>query len=80
MKAILRAGVGNSVVDNYCQGGSIYEVDLNTGLVCSFGQSKNNSKSYVHPGTDIVMLGYKIPNWDVVIREVNHQYSVRWVE
>lgn len=69
VKAILRAGVGNSVVDNYCQGGSIYEVDLNTGLVCTFGQSKNNSKSYVHPGTDIVMLGYKIPNWDIVIRE-----------
>ena len=69
IKAILRAGVGNSVVDNYCQGGSIYEVDLKTGLVCTFGQSKNNSKSYIHPGTDIVMLGYQIPNWDIVIRE-----------
>lgn len=69
IKAILRAGVGDSVVDNYCQGGSIYEVDLQTGLVCTFGQSKNNSKSYIHPGTDIVMLGYKIPNWDIVISE-----------
>lgn len=69
IKAILRAGVGNSVVDNYCQGGSIYEVDLQTGLVCTFGQSKNNSKSYIHPGTNIVMLGYQIPNWDIVIRE-----------
>lgn len=67
IKAILRAGVGDSVVDNYCQGGSIYEVDVKTGLVCSHGQSKDNLKSYIHPGTDIVMLGYQIPSWDKVI-------------
>ena len=67
IKAILRAGVGDSVVDNYCQGGSIYEVDIATGLVCSYGQSKGNAQSYIHPGTDMVMLGYKIPNWDKVI-------------
>lgn len=69
IKAILRAGVGNSVVDNYCQGGSIYEVDIRSGLVCTYGQSKGNSRSYVHPGTNIVMLGYKIPNWDMVLNE-----------
>lgn len=69
IKAILRAGVGNSVVDNYCQGGSIYEVDLETGMVSTFGQSKSNSKCYIHPGTDIVMLGYRIPNWETVISE-----------
>lgn len=69
VKAILRAGVGNTVVDNYCQGGAIYEVDLKTGIVCTYGQSKNNAKSYVHPGTDIVMLGYKIPNWDIVVKQ-----------
>lgn len=67
LKAILRAGVGGSVVDNYCQGGAIYEVDIMTGLVCTYGQSKSNSQSYLHPGTDIVMLGYRIPNWDKVI-------------
>lgn len=67
IKAILRAGVGNSVVDNYCQGGSIYEIDLKTGVVCTFGQSKADAKSYIHPGTDIMMLGYKIPHWDMVM-------------
>ncbi len=69
IKAILRAGVGNTVVDNYCQGGSIYEVDLKTGIVCTYGQSKNNVKSYVQPGTDIVMVGYRIPNWDIVVEQ-----------
>lgn len=67
IKAILRAGVGKSVVDNYCQGGSIYEVDLKTGAVCTFGQSKADAKSYFHPGTGIMMLGYEIPYWDKVI-------------
>ena len=66
-KAILRAGVGDTVVDNYAQGGSIYEVDIQTGLVCTYGQTKDNKKSYIHPGTNIVMLGYQIPNWEKVI-------------
>lgn len=47
----------------------IYEVDLKTGIVCTCGQSKNNSKNYIHPGTDMIMLGYRIPNWDMVIEE-----------
>ena len=76
IKAILRAGVGKSVVDNYCQGGAIYEVDINTGLVCSHGQSKDNSQCYIHPGTSIVMLGYQIPNWDKVI-EVSEKAAER---
>ena len=67
IKAILRAGVGDSVVDNYAQGGSIYEVDLQTGIVCSRGKSKAGENHIIHPGTNIVMLGYQIPNWDKVI-------------
>lgn len=67
VKAILRVGVGDSVVDNYAKGGFIYEVDIKTGLISSYGQSHVNSQSYIHPGTDIVMLGYQIPNWDKVI-------------
>lgn len=68
IKAILRAGVGDSVVDNYCQGGAIYEVDLETGLVCTYGLLKTNFQSYIHPKTDIVMLGYQIPLWEEVIK------------
>ena len=67
MKAILRAGVGDTVVDNYARGGSIYEVDLKTGVVSSFGKSKDGDVHIVHPKTDIVMLGYKIPMWNQVI-------------
>lgn len=67
VKAILRAGVGETVVDNYAEGGSIYEVDLETGIVCSRGRTKAGANHIKHPGTDIVMLGYQIPNWDMVM-------------
>lgn len=67
VKAILRAGVGDTDVDNYAEGGSIYEVDLETGVVCSRGKSKAGANHIKHPGTDIIMLGYQIPNWDKVM-------------
>lgn len=67
VKAILRAGVGDTVVDNYAQGGSIYEVDVNSGIVNSYGKSKQGGLHLYHPGTDIIMLGYQIPNWKQVI-------------
>ena len=67
MKAILRVGVGDTVVDNYAKGGSIYEVDLKTGVVISYGKSKAGDVHIIHPKTDIVMLGYKVPMWDQVI-------------
>ena len=54
-------------VDNYAEGGSIYEVDLETGVVCSRGKSKAGDNHIKHPGTDIIMLGYQIPNWDKVM-------------
>lgn len=67
VKAILRAGVGDTVVDNYAQGGSIYEVDVNSGVVNSYGKSKAGNLHLLHPGTNIIMLGYQIPNWKQVI-------------
>lgn len=67
VKAMLRAGVGDTVVDNYAMGGSIYEVDVETGFVVSYGKSKAGELHIIHPQTDIVMLGYKIPNWNEVI-------------
>lgn len=67
VKAMLRAGVGDTVVDNYAQGGSIYEVDVKSGVVNSYGKSKAGNLHLLHPGTDIVMLGYQIPNWKQVV-------------
>lgn len=63
LKTILRAGVGEAVVDNYCAGGVSYDVDIDLGVVTSKGYRENGDECIVHPGTDIVMLGYKLPLW-----------------
>jgi len=69
LKALLRVGIGDSVVDNYGSGGVFYEVDIDTGIIISAGNSRIKSGILVHPQTDIVMLGYKIPNWEIVKNE-----------
>lgn len=67
VKAILRAGVGNTAADNYALGGSIYEVDVETGIIISYGKSKAGDVHLKHPGTNTIMLGYQIPRWEEVI-------------
>ncbi len=67
VKAVLRAGVGDTVVDNYHQGGCCYEVDLNTGRVCTQGMSRSSRNLIFHPGTDVCMLGYELPFWKEVV-------------
>lgn len=66
-KAVLRAGVGDAVVDNYHQGGCVYEVDIATGRIKSLGISSSRKDILFHPGTDICMPGYEIPNWQCVV-------------
>lgn len=68
MKVILRAGVGDSLVDNTALGGYYYEVDVPTGIVVSKGINKDGELCIIHPGTDIVMLGFKVPKWDEVMQ------------
>ncbi len=86
LKAMLRCGIGDSLVDNFCSGGVAYPVDLATGLVEGSGiQLRYDSLSpvYVHPGTDIVMLGKAIPFWketlDLVERAALHEPKLRFI-
>ena len=68
MKAFLRVGVGDSLVDNTATGGYYYEVDLENGIVSSEGISKDGTRVFIHPQTDIVMLGFKVPLWEEVVK------------
>ena len=68
IKAVLRAGVSDCVVDNFHQGGCVYEVDIPSGRICSEGMSTTSDNILFHPGTDICMLGYQVPNWDAVVQ------------
>lgn len=63
-KAVLRVGIGDSVVDNYNAGGVEYPIDIETGIISSLGFHDNN---IYHPLSDKVMPGFNIPYWDKVV-------------
>lgn len=76
LRAILRVGVGSSVVDNYCSGGCIYNVNVAYGYVDSEGIDVKGKHYVVHPGTHIKMLGYQLPEWNKVIDVVKRAGAI----
>lgn len=72
VKALFRAGVGHTDIDNYAQGGCVYEVDLSTGRIISSALSKVNNNAIFHPKTNTCMLGFKIPHWEEVVKVCNY--------
>lgn len=84
LKAILRAGVGDSVVDNFHSGGVIYPINVEFGFIESYGERRaTKEKVFIHPGTDIVMLGFVIPHWeqlkDTVTKMAESLPQVRYI-
>lgn len=71
IKTVVRAGVGDSIVDNSHSGGCAYEVDKELGYIISPYYAANRKSSFVHPNTDICMLGRKIPFWNEVLSICN---------
>lgn len=70
-KPVLRAGIGEAVVDNYNAGGVEYAVDLDSGVITMPGYCQGELKQIYHPGTDIRMVGYRIPMWNEVLENVS---------
>ena len=60
----LRCGCGDSVVDNWGSGGVGYLVDQETGVIAAPGLDKKGNKHIIHPGTDVIMPGFKIPRFE----------------
>ena len=59
----LRCGCGNTVVDNWGSGGVGYPVDIESGIIYAPGVDKKGNTHIYHPGTDIVMPGFRIPRF-----------------
>lgn len=70
VRAGLRVGVGEAVVDNFTAGGVLYQIDIESGRINHKGIQGSNYDIIFHPGTEICMLGYKIPNWKRAIDSV----------
>lgn len=75
LKCLLRAGVGNSFVDNYSSGGCVYELNP-AGFIISPSLKKDGQKVFIHPGTDRFMLGFQVPNWEKVITGIHQAHKL----
>ena len=83
LAAAIRVGGGKSIVDNFHAKGVAYPIDVNEGIISGLGKDLNNNYYLRHPSTGIVMPGYKIPQWDVIISFVKkaalQNPKARWI-
>lgn len=69
--AALRCGGKGQLADNLHSGGVAYPIDLETGKIMCVGRDNETEKSYdTHPSSGIYMIGFEIPNWDILVHEV----------
>lgn len=68
--AVLRMGNGGSFIDNYSAGGVVAPVDIHTGLVTAAAEDIYGRRYIYHPYTNAQIVGFQIPNWEVVIATV----------
>jgi len=61
---MLRAGRAGSHVDNWGSGGVGYNFDIETGICVDYGRDKKNRPYIFHPGSNVQMVGYKLPHFD----------------
>ena len=65
--AILRMGIGESIIDNTHNGGIFASIDVQTGIIETDGLDSYGNHYYVHPDTKKTIRGFQIPYWDRVI-------------
>lgn len=68
LKTVVRAGIGDSIVDNSHSGGCAYEIDKKTGKIVSHSYCANGLETEIHPKTNIRMIGRMIPFWPEVLK------------
>lgn len=83
VSSALRIGTGNNCTDNLHNAGLGCAVDIESGIVISKGYDKNSNSFLKHPDTGVTILGFKIPNWDIVCNTVLEAAklisSVKWI-
>lgn len=66
--AFLRIGNHNNVVDNFNNGGLAAPIDIKDGVIKYPAIDKNHNEFKIHPLTQKEIVGFKVPNWDKVIK------------
>ena len=61
---MLRVGRNGNHVDNWGSGGIGYNFDVETGICVDYGRDKQNRPYIFHPGSNIQMIGFHLPNFE----------------
>lgn len=64
--AAFRCGIGRSITDN--GDGVFAAVDVNSGIVCTYGMTHFHEVYRQHPQSGIDFKGYKIPFWEKLVK------------
>jgi len=79
----LRMGRSGTSTDNYCSGGLVAQVDVDTGVVFTMGKDANGREYIFHPDSGKQIVGYAIPDWDAYsefVRVLANKYpAMRYV-
>jgi len=62
--AFFKMGKNDSINDNWSDGGILAEVDIDTGIIHSFGIDKYLNQYAKHPNSKKHIIGYQIPYWE----------------
>lgn len=62
----LRIGRDGKEMDNFCQGGLVVKINIETGKLDDYALSEKNEFFQKHPNTNFVFKDYKILNWDSI--------------
>lgn len=76
LSIILRVGAPGSHVDNWGSGGVGYNFDLQTGVCNMYGRDKKNNPYVKHPGSNVQMIGFKLPRYEELRQYVYDLTSV----
>lgn len=68
--AWLRVGAPGKIIDNWGGGGVGYNVDVETGIIDRMGKDKQNKPYIFHPGSNVNMLGFRIPHFSEIKKKV----------
>lgn len=74
--AFIRFGRRDSVVDNAHAGGIFAQIDPETGIIVSNGINTDGNEYEMHPDTHIRIKGFKIPQWDNVLKVCNSAHKI----
>ncbi len=65
--ATLRMGNGENVFDNLSAGGIGASVDLETGVLYTFGMDFDKNRYVCHPETGTQIIGFRVPHWEKLV-------------